>query len=117
MVPTKYHNPPPVWEVIVSQEVDEWYQTLTPTGKADTDKAIEALTLMGNNARMPLSKPLGDQLFELRFTCERTARRITYTFDPEKKIITLTTFRHQKRTEQREIARARKVLKARRKTK
>jgi hypothetical protein len=58
-------------------------------------------------ARMPLSRPLGDGLFELRFVCAGTARRITYVFDPARRIITLTTFRKTKDNERQEVRRAR----------
>ena len=97
----------------MSDEVQTWYLGLTAPGHAEADQAIAALAELGNKARMPLSRALGDKLFELRFACENVARRITYTFDPGKKMITLTTFRHQKRTEQKEISRARKMLKTR----
>jgi hypothetical protein len=36
--------------------------------------------------------PLGGDLFELRFTCEGTGRRVTYYLDVPRKPITLTTF-------------------------
>ncbi|MDR2703572.1 MAG: type II toxin-antitoxin system RelE/ParE family toxin [Cellulomonadaceae bacterium] len=108
--------PPPTpdeWTVKMSDEVEKWYLGLTPSGHSEADEAIAALAALGNEARMPLSRALGDKLFELRFACENVARRITYTFDPGKKIITLTTFRHQKRTEQKEIGRARRLLSGR----
>lgn len=103
----------PPWEIELSDEVVDWYVSLTPAGTAEADDAISALSKNGNRARMPLSGALGEKLFELRFACENVARRITYTFDPGRKIITLTTFRHQKRSEQKEIIRARKILSSR----
>jgi hypothetical protein len=39
------------------------------------------------------------------------ARRITYTFDTKRRVITLATFRKQRDNERREVARARAVLK------
>lgn len=59
--------------------------------------------------RMPLSKALGDGLFELRFSLGPTARRITYRFTTDGRIILLTTFRKQRNNERTEITRARKV--------
>jgi ribosome-binding protein aMBF1 (putative translation factor) len=58
---------------------------------------------------MPLSKSLSDGLFELRFTRGRTARRITYRFTRDGRIVLLTTFRKQRQNERGELARARRV--------
>ncbi|MFI1464088.1 type II toxin-antitoxin system RelE/ParE family toxin [Nocardia carnea] len=44
------------------------------------------------------AKYLSQKLYELRFAAEGVNRRITYTFDPPRKVITLTTFRKQGRT-------------------
>jgi putative component of toxin-antitoxin plasmid stabilization module len=58
---------------------------------------------------MPLSRSLGDGLFELRFTLGSTARRITYHYTQDGRIILLTSFRKQRNNEAAEISRARKV--------
>jgi putative component of toxin-antitoxin plasmid stabilization module len=58
---------------------------------------------------MPLSRSLGDGLFELRFALGPTARRITYRFTRDGRIVLLTTFRKQRNNERAEIARARRV--------
>jgi len=62
---------------------------------------------LGSQARMPLSRSLGDGLFELRFTLGPTARRITYRFTKDGRIILLTTFRKQRNNERDEVAPAR----------
>jgi len=49
----------------------------------------------------------GEGLFELRFTLGPTARRITYRFTKDGRIILLTTFRKQRNNERDEVARAR----------
>jgi phage-related protein len=59
---------------------------------------------------MPYGRSLGKGLWELRFDCENVARRITYFFDLDKRVITLTTFRKQRQKEQNEVARARKAM-------
>jgi putative component of toxin-antitoxin plasmid stabilization module len=59
---------------------------------------------------MPLSRSLGDGLFELRFTLGPTARRITYRFTNDNRIILLTTFRKQRNNERHEIDRARTAV-------
>ena len=56
---------------------------------------------------MPLSRSLGGGLFELRFTLGGTARRITYRFTRDDRIVPLTTFRTQRNNERVEIERAR----------
>jgi hypothetical protein len=99
------------WTIEYSEEVDGWLDSLKPKQRAVADTAIERLRMAGNNARMPLSRSLGDKLFELRFSLERTDRRITYTTDTVRRIITLTTFRKQRQNESREVSRARKALK------
>jgi hypothetical protein len=52
---------------------------------------------------------LGEGLFELRFTLGPTARRITYRFTKDGRIVLLTTFRKQRNNERDEINRARRV--------
>lgn len=54
---------------------------------------------IGSSARMPLSRSLGDGVFELRFTLGPTARRITYRFTRDGRIVLLTTFREQRKNE------------------
>lgn len=58
---------------------------------------------------MPLSRGLGDGLFELRFSLGSTAHRVTYRFTKDGRIILLTAFRKQRNNERTEITRARKV--------
>ncbi len=69
----------------------------------------DRLVALGSSARMPLSRSLGDGLFELRFALGPTARRMTYRFTKNGRIILLTTFRKQRNNERTEIARARKA--------
>lgn len=64
---------------------------------------------VGPQLAMPHSRVLGAGLRELRLSCEGTARRITYYFDIERKVITLTTFRKQRNSERSEIDRAQKA--------
>lgn len=96
----------------ISPEVENWYATLKSKDKAMTDRAFDRLAERGPELRMPHARPLGGGLFELRFTCEGTARRVTYYMDVKRKIITLTTFRKQRQHERREVARARQAMRA-----
>jgi putative component of toxin-antitoxin plasmid stabilization module len=51
----------------------------------------------------------GEGLFDLRFTLGPTARRITYRFTKDGRIVLLTTFRKQRNNERDEINRAHRV--------
>lgn len=99
------------WAVILSVEVADWYRGLRPADRRMVDKMLDKLSALGNQLRMPHSRPLGNGLFELRFSIERAtvAQRITYIFDPDQRVITLTTFRKTRSNEQGEIARARRA--------
>jgi hypothetical protein len=92
-----------------SEEVRVWYIGLSPPAQAAADRILERLEAQGHMLRMPHSKPLGDGLFELRFTCEGVARRITYVLDPDRQAVTLTTFRKQRHNERAEVLRARRA--------
>ena len=90
-------------------EVEEWIDTVTTEEWERTKVVLERLAADGFAARMPYSRALGDGLFELRFTLGTTARRITYRFTSDQRIILLTTFRKQRNNERNEITRARAV--------
>ena len=99
-------------ELELHDEVVEWMDTLDDAEWDRTLVVIDRLAALGSSARMPMSKSLGDGLFELRFTLGPTARRITYRFTKDGRIILLTTFRKQRTNERNEITRARKVAEA-----
>ena len=100
------------WTLEISPEVEHWYATLKSKDKAMADRAFDRLADLGPALRMPHARPLGDGLFELRFTCEGTARRVTYYIDTQRNVITLTTFRKQRQNERREVSRARRAMQA-----
>lgn len=95
--------------VELHDEIVEWMDSLDDDEWDRTVVVIDRLADLGSAARMPLSKGLGDGLFELRFTLGPTARRITYRFTKDGRVVLLTTFRKQRNNERNEIARARKV--------
>jgi len=97
------------WIVEFSDEVREWYVRLCPEGKAATQRIVVRLEEQGHMLGMPHSRALGGKLRELRFTCEGVARRITYTLDPDRRAVTLTTFRKQRDNERGEVLRARRA--------
>ena len=96
--------------MVLAREVAKWYLRLRPTDRAIVDEAIGLLKQQGNQLGMPWSRPLGRGLLELRFNLANKAQRITYTFDPDRRIITLTTFTKQRDNESVEIRCARRVL-------
>lgn len=97
------------WTVELSEEVHTWYVGLSPAGKAAADRSIERLAQQGHLLRMPHSRTLGGGLHELRFACEHVNRRITYLLDPDRRAVTLTTFRKQRQNERAEVLRTRRA--------
>jgi putative component of toxin-antitoxin plasmid stabilization module len=96
-----------VAEVELHDEVVAWLDTLTDHEWQRVVVIVDRLADLGHQARMPLSRSLGDGLCELRFSLGPTARRITYRFTKDSRIILLTTFRKQRNNERHEIDRAR----------
>jgi hypothetical protein len=98
------------WRIELSKEVDQWLDTLSLKGKAQAVRALDLLAERGTELGMPHSRKLDERLWELRFRCERMNQRITYTVEPQRRIITLTTFRKQRNNERKEVQRARNIL-------
>ena len=96
-------------ELELHDEIVEWMDTLDDLQWDRTVVVIDRLATLGSSARMPLSRSLGDGLFELRFTLGPTARRITYRFTKDGRIVLLTTFRKHRNNERAETARARRA--------
>lgn len=96
-------------DVELHDEIVEWMDSLDDDGWGRTVVVIDRLVALASTARMPLSRSLGDGLSELRFTLDLTARRITYRFTKDGRIVLLTTFRKQRNNERTEIARARRA--------
>jgi hypothetical protein len=90
-------------------EVTQWLLGLDDDHWDRAVVVIDRLASQGSLARMPMSRSLGSGLFELRFTLGPTARRITYRFTTDGRMILLTTFRKQRNNERAEIARARQA--------
>ena len=99
------------WTIIISPEVANWYRGLSDADQMMVDRMLGLLRTYGNRLRMPHGRPLGEGLYELRFALQRNTidQRITYTFEPRRRIITLTTFRKSRQNEAAEVARARRA--------
>ena len=98
-----------VADVELHDEIVDWMDSLDEHEWDRTVVIIDRLVSLGSSARMPLSRSLGEGLFELRFALGPTARRITYRFTKDGRIVLLTTFRKQRNNERTEISRARKA--------
>ena len=96
-------------DVELHEEIGAWMASLDDDDWGRTAVVIDRLAALGSSARMPLSRSLGDGLFELRFTLGPTARRITYRFTKNGRIVLLTTFTKQRSNERHEVARAHKA--------
>ena len=96
-------------EIEAHDEVVEWFDELSQNEWERASVLVDRLASLGSKVRMPFSRSLGDGLFEVRFTLGSTARRITYRFTKDDRIILLTTFRKQRNNERAEITRARKI--------
>lgn len=71
---------------------------LGPDGRRH--RSARRARLIGAHAAV---QSLGEGLFELRFTLGPTARRITYRFTNDGRIVLLTTFRKQRNNERTEM--------------
>lgn len=96
-------------EIELHDEIAAWLGTLNQDEWERVVVVIDRLAELGSTARMPFSRSLGNGLFELRFTLGPTARRVTYRFTRDGRIVLLTAFRKQRNNERVEIARARRA--------
>lgn len=88
--------------------VEEFIQTLSEEEQAQVSARLLYLQRVGYRIREPLSKSLGDGLFELRIK----AHRIFYSFRPGQVVVLLHAFSKQTRkTPARELQTARQRLK------
>jgi hypothetical protein len=101
-----------VAEIELHDEIEAWLDSLSQDDWERVVVIIDRLAALGSTARMPFSRSLGEGVFELRFTLGRTARRVTYRFTKDGRIILLTTFRKQRDNERHEVARAKRAADA-----
>ena len=99
-----------MWLVEVEREVEQWIESLSVREFAKVAAAVERLAEDGSRLRFPASRSLGSGLFELRVGLGRVARRITFYFAEDRRIVLLTTFRKQRQNERAEVRRARGAM-------
>ena len=91
-------------------EVERWLDELPPRQFGSVAFHLDRLAAEGSTLRMPVSRSLGEGLFELRFDLDRQAFRVTYYFAAGRRIVLLTVFRKQRMNERHEINRAREAM-------
>ena len=99
-----------MWLVEVEREVEQWVESLSVREFAKVAAAVERLAEDGSRLRFPASRSLGGGLFELRVDFGRVARRVTFYFAQDRRIVLLTTFRKQRQNERAEVRRARGAM-------
>ena len=75
------------WQVALSAEVARWYAVWWRV-PAEADQALDRLTADGIALGMPHNRYLSEKLWELRFRCGPVNQRITYTADPDRRLVT-----------------------------
>lgn len=85
----------------------EWIQDMTEEDRALALGYIDQLEELGTDARMPLVKPLGNKLYELRWPSSGKQHRIIYFAAPGRRFVMLNGFvKKQRETPPREMATA-----------
>src|SRR5262245_9930941 len=77
------------WSIVYLASVQNWLDALDNQQLKSIAKELRLLELCGNTLKLPHSRSLGNQLFELRE--RKYGFRIYYTFDKNKVIILSTT--------------------------
>ncbi|WP_141577069.1 type II toxin-antitoxin system RelE/ParE family toxin [Actinomadura sp. WMMA1423] len=69
-----------LFEIQAEPEVVDWLMSLAPAQPARADVVCGMLAIEGTCPGMPLSRPLGDGVWELRINLHPQDIRITYWF-------------------------------------
>ena len=68
------------WAIELEPEVERWLDELPPKRFGAVAFHIDRLATLGSALRPPVSRSLGEGLYELRFDLDRQAFRLTYYF-------------------------------------
>ncbi len=91
--------------------VEEWIEDMRAPEQALALLHIDQLALLGTQARPPLSKPLGNKLYELRWKAANKQHRIAYFAVTGRKFVLLHGFiKKTQATPQRDLDLARERL-------
>ena len=96
-----------MWEIKYLEIVEKWLDALTIPQYKSVAKELKLLEMCGNKLKLPHSKTLGGGLFELRE--RKFGYRIYYKF--EKDYVTLLLHAGDKTSQQKDIKKAKKLLK------
>jgi mRNA-degrading endonuclease RelE of RelBE toxin-antitoxin system len=97
------------YEVEIEPEVQQWLDTLPSKQYVAVEKRVDRLADNPAEARMPLFKPLGDKVWEMRLHLGDDAVRVSYWVGPSRRVILLTVFRKTRDNEAAEVERAKKA--------
>ncbi len=100
-----------LFEIRAETEVVDWLRTLTPTQLARVDEVAGLLAEEGVGLGMPLSRTLGDRVWELRIHLHPNDFRITYWFAGSDRIVMMTVFRKTRDNERLQVMRAKEAQK------
>lgn len=87
----------------------DFYRECDASLKEAIDQRLAYLLEHGNRTGAPVSKPLGDGLFELRARSHRHQARFLYFFSSGRLIIVISAFLKKKSNTQSEITKAKKI--------
>ncbi|MFE1595351.1 type II toxin-antitoxin system RelE/ParE family toxin [Nocardia sp. NPDC058705] len=100
-----------LFEIYAEPEVVEWLRSLTPAQLARVDEVVGLLAEEGTSLGMPLSRSLGDRVWELRIHLHPIEMRLTYWFASNNRVVMLTTFRKTRDNERLQVMRAKEAQK------
>jgi len=86
----------------------DWFASLQPVFQKRFAKLFGYLELLGNQLRLPHSRPLHDGLFELRDTGTGPGYRVYYCFRKNRVILLL--FSGSKTSQEKDIKKALKIM-------
>ena len=81
-----------MWLVEVEPEVEQWVESLSVGEFATVVVAVERLAEDGSRLRFPASRSGDDGLFEIPGGLGRVARRVTFCFAEDRRVVLLATF-------------------------
>ena len=104
----------PTWEVLFWRDesgkcpVEEWFASLPPAYQKRLAKLFGYLENLGSELRMPHSKNLAPNLFELRDTGKGPGYRVFYCF--KERFVILLLISGDKDSQNRDIQKAQKIM-------
>ena len=92
------------------EKVEKFIDSLERQTRSKVERHIDLLEKFGNQLRMPYSKSLGSNLFELRIKGQHEVR-VFYTFDNNKAVFLHGFIKKSQKTPQKELEIAKSKLK------